>query len=280
MALIYASAVNKRMHQLQKKRSMDIPTQTELSGQPVSFQCSTKSRCNQQLEELSNARSISRDCSGEARKHSAPPSSNRSCAVYAEKSQIVKLSSMDGGGTKQWRKLTVPSGQFNGDNENGGTADVALPCRKISMPQTTTTMPTMIMLRGGTALDRAGGLATAHAEVARTKRLIRAKKTSNNSTSPSHDECDDDDDEEDGGDEQAGKNGVRILDHFTSAFRRRSVSMDERVLRRRRARYGTLSSSDSLGSPTGDDVGDGIGTRKLSAFRKMRERLNKWKLST
>uniref|UniRef100_A0A183BJX5 Uncharacterized protein n=1 Tax=Globodera pallida TaxID=36090 RepID=A0A183BJX5_GLOPA len=256
---------------------MDIPTQTELSGQPVSFQCSTKSRCNQQLEELSNARSTSRDCSGEARKQSAPPSSNRSCALYAEKSQIVKLSSMDSGGTKQWRKLTVPNGQFSGNNENGGTADVALPCRKISMPQTTTTMPTMGMLRGGTALDRTGGLPTAHAEVVRTKRLIRAKKISNNSTSASYDDCDDDAED---GDEQAGKSGGRILDHFTSAFRRRSVSMDERVLRRRRARYGTLSSSDSFGSPTGNDGGDGIGTRKLSAFRKMRERLNKWKLST
>ncbi|KAL3115255.1 hypothetical protein niasHT_010885 [Heterodera trifolii] len=45
MALIYASAVNKRMHQLQKKRSMDITSpNNELLSQQMSTSISYSTR--------------------------------------------------------------------------------------------------------------------------------------------------------------------------------------------------------------------------------------------
>jgi hypothetical protein len=66
-----------------------------------------------------------------------------------------------------------------------------------------------------------------------------------------------------------------LLASFGRAIRRRSVSADNVVFRRRNGTNSSLDSSDN-GSPA---AASGGGGRKSSAFQKMKERLNKWKLS-
>ncbi|KAL3089049.1 hypothetical protein niasHS_009551 [Heterodera schachtii] len=296
MALIYASAVNKRMHQLQKKRSMDItsPNNELLSQQmSTSLSYSTRGRPSQR-EEYGTVRATSRDCTGEGRKRSAPPAANRSCAVAASAGRIqhaVKLSPMESAGrSKNCRKLAVANGQFTTvekftDDSGGGTVgvDTVSPRRKISMPQTTSSMR---MMMGTMAMDGIGGgtsaTTTKRAELisSRPKTMNREKKNLNNSSTRSYDDGNDDS----GDDAKNEKVAGGLFAQFTAAFRRRSVSMDERVFR---PRHGTISSSYSIsGSPTGEEYG-GVakGTRQprrkeSNTFRKMRERLNKWKLST
>ncbi|KAL3111249.1 hypothetical protein niasHT_014303 [Heterodera trifolii] len=296
MALIYASAVNKRMHQLQKKRSMDItsPNNELLSQQmSTSISYSTRGRPSQR-EEYGTVRATSRDCTGEGRKRSAPPAANRSCAVAASAGRTqhaVKLSPMESAGrSKNCRKLAVSNGQFitvenftNGCGSDTVGANTVSPRRKISMPQTTSSM---MMMMGTMAMDGIGGgtsaTTTKRAELisSRPKTMIREKKNLNNSSSRSYDDGNDDS----GDDVKNEKGAGGLFAQFTAAFRRRSVSMDERVFR---PRHGTISSSYSIsGSPTGEEYG-GVakGTRQprrkeSNTFRKMRERLNKWKLST
>ncbi|KAL3111440.1 hypothetical protein niasHT_017667 [Heterodera trifolii] len=296
MALIYASAVNKRMHQLQKKRSMDIPSpNSELLSQQMSTSVSYSTRGRpSQREEYGTVRATSRDCTGEGRKRSAPPAANRSCAVAASAGRTqhaVKLSPMESAGrSKNCRKLAVANGQFITvekftDDSGGGTVgvDTVSPRRKISMPQTTSSM---MMMMGTMAMDGIGGgtsaTTTKRAELisSRPKTMNREKKNLNNSSTRSYEDGNDDS----GDDAKNEKVAGGLFAQFTAAFRRRSVSMDERVFR---PRHGTISSSYSIsGSPTGEVYG-GVAKstrqprrKESNTFRKMRERLNKWKLST
>ncbi|KAF7638228.1 hypothetical protein Mgra_00002198 [Meloidogyne graminicola] len=73
--------------------------------------------------------------------------------------------------------------------------------------------------------------------------------------------------------------GGHFFAKFGKAIRRRSVSADEIIFRKR---GGTISSIDSLkGGGGGEDssYSSNTNSRKSSALNRMKERLNKWKIS-
>uniref|UniRef100_A0A915P562 Uncharacterized protein n=1 Tax=Meloidogyne floridensis TaxID=298350 RepID=A0A915P562_9BILA len=284
MALIYASAVNRRMNALQKKNSADITPHSHNQHSELFQHCKQRSNEDSAIPNVFNV--LNNDNNGgkmsnaKNNTHSNPIiNGTNGSDVFGgnDGSSITKTSNnTNSGGSANsncnnnnkaaallqfQQQLLLQQQQQNNHQKKGTQARDQLaalfnrlvvddstprsrPHRKISTPVMAQSMTASMY--GNMNGEKSGG-----------RRNSKKSSKPNSPISPNND------------------SKGHFFAKFGKAIRRRSVSADESMFRKR---VGTVSSIDS--SQGGEEsLSPNTRSRKTSALNRMKERLNKWKIS-
>uniref|UniRef100_A0A915M0S4 Uncharacterized protein n=1 Tax=Meloidogyne javanica TaxID=6303 RepID=A0A915M0S4_MELJA len=219
MALIYASAVNRRMNALQKKNSADITPHSHNQHSELFQHCKQRSNEDSAIPNVFNV--LNNDNNGGVGIN----------MVINEKKQYS---------TQARDQLAALFNRLVVDDSTPRSR----PHRKISTPVMAQSMTASMY--GNMNGEKSGG-----------RRNSKKSSKPNSPISPNND------------------SKGHFFAKFGKAIRRRSVSADESMFRKR---VGTVSSIDS--SQGGEEsLSPNTRSRKTSALNRMKERLNKWKIS-